>query len=124
MYPQAVDNSDLPDAELFRILFKGKWRLPILREIARRPQRLSELRRTIPLATKKMLVDTLYSLERLSWIQRTEHGGSGRRVEYRLSDELSAKIISVLGVIPQASAISSQVRPSTVEPGRPSRAVC
>lgn len=80
-------------AEVFRLIFQGKWRLPILREIVAGPRRLSTLRRSIPQATKKMLVDTLHSLERLGWIVRTEHDGTVRRVEYALADEYSEKIV-------------------------------
>jgi DNA-binding HxlR family transcriptional regulator len=88
------------DVEVYRQIFQGKWRLPILREIAGGPRRLSNLRRSVPHASKKMLVDTLHGLERMGWIVRTEYEEATRRVEYSLSEEHSEKILGILNSIP------------------------
>jgi DNA-binding HxlR family transcriptional regulator len=81
----AKADSLLGDAEMLRLVFQGKWRLPVLRELLAGPRRLSQLRRAIPQATKKMLIDTLHALEALHWIIRREYDGRIKRVEYSIS---------------------------------------
>jgi len=81
------------DTEVLRLMFQGKWRLLIVRRIALGPTRLSDLRRSIPECTKKMLID-LHALERLGWIVRTELPSKVRRVEYRLAEASAVSILS------------------------------
>jgi DNA-binding HxlR family transcriptional regulator len=73
------------DTQLLRIIFQGKWRLRVLREIAKGPVRLSQLRRAVPECSKKVLIDTLHGLEGLGWIGRQEFPAKLRRVEYSLT---------------------------------------
>jgi DNA-binding HxlR family transcriptional regulator len=84
------------DAEMIRLIFLGKWRLKILEKATRGPVRLSELRRSIPEASKKMLIDTVHALEGLGWIVRTDHGGTVRRVDYRIAPMYAEAIDHIL----------------------------
>lgn len=84
------------DTELLRVLFQGKWRLKIVSRISLGPTRLSELRRSIPECTKKMLIDNLHALENLGWVVRCEVPSTVRRVEYRLSDAYAEAIRRLL----------------------------
>lgn len=84
------------DTEILRLMFQGKWRLVIVRRIALGPTRLSDLRRSIPECTKKMLIDNLHALERLGWIVRTELPSKVRRVEYRLAEDSAVSILRIL----------------------------
>lgn len=72
------------DTDLLRIVFQGKWRLRVLREIAKGPVRLSQLRRVVPGCSKKVLIDTLHGLEELGWVERREYPTKVRRVDYSL----------------------------------------
>jgi DNA-binding HxlR family transcriptional regulator len=74
------------DADLLRIVFQGKWRLRVLREIVKGPVRLSQLRRAVPESSKKVLIDTLHGLEGLGGIERQEFPTKLRRVEYSLTE--------------------------------------
>ena len=60
------------NADLLRLIFQGRWRLKVLKELSRAHARLSELRRRVPDCTKKVLIDTLHGLEKLSFIEWRE----------------------------------------------------
>ncbi len=63
------------------VLYRGKWRFAVGRELASGPARLSQLRRKIPDCSKKMLIDTLHGLEKVGWIQRQEDATKLKRVD-------------------------------------------
>ena len=58
----------------------------MLQESQTRPARLSELRRTIPECSKKVLIDTLRDLEGLGWVVRREYPSQRRWVEYSIAE--------------------------------------
>jgi DNA-binding HxlR family transcriptional regulator len=87
----------LGDSEVLRLLFQGKWRLPVLRELLGGPHRLSQLRRAIPQATKKMLIDTLHALEALRWIGRREYDGKIKKVEYSIAEGMGEQLRRLIG---------------------------
>jgi DNA-binding HxlR family transcriptional regulator len=63
----------------------GKWKLKILVAMQDGCARLSELERLIPDATKKMLIDSLHSLEADGVVLRRElESWPVRRVEYEI----------------------------------------
>lgn len=90
----SADCSD--DSELLRVVFQGKWRLRILRELMSGPVRLSELRRLVPACSKKMIIDTLHGLEGLGWVERREFPTRVKKVEYRLTGECERELKRVL----------------------------
>lgn len=86
------------DTDLLRIVFQGKWRLRVLREIAGGPVRLSQLRRNVPECSKKVLIDTLHALEELGLIERREFPTKVRRVDYSLTPICEHNVRRVLAI--------------------------
>jgi DNA-binding HxlR family transcriptional regulator len=84
------------DIFVMQQIFAGKWRLPILIELLEGTRRLSDLERAIPEGTKKMLVDSLRSLEALNWITRNEYSKGGRRVEYSLTGTMYQQVARLI----------------------------
>jgi DNA-binding HxlR family transcriptional regulator len=76
----------ISEVELVRTLFEHKWRFEVIRRLCEKPQRLSNLKRLIPTASKKMLIDTLHSLEQLGWIVRSDLNTELKHVEYSLQE--------------------------------------
>ena len=67
------------------------------------PLRLSELRKALPDASKKVLVDNLHGLERLGVIERVDLSTRVRRVEYVLSEMSRDKVLRLLFAPPRAA---------------------
>ena len=84
------------DVFVMQQIFAGKWRLPVLIELLKGVQRLSELQRAIPEGTKKMLIDTLRSLETLNWVSKHEICIGGRRVEYSLTKAIRPQLVRLI----------------------------
>ena len=63
------------------------------------PLRLSELRKALPDASKKVLVDNLHGLERLGVIERVDLSTRVRRVEYALSEMSRDKVLRLLSAL-------------------------
>ena len=82
----------ISEVELVRTLFEHKWRFDVIRRICEKPQRLSNLRRLIPIASKKMLIDTLRSLEHLGWIVRSDLSTDLKHVEYSLQERWADRL--------------------------------
>jgi DNA-binding HxlR family transcriptional regulator len=77
-------------------LLQGKWTVEILCAMRERPVRLSELRREMPLASKKALTARLRFLEASQIILRRDLSGSVLHVEYTLTDSIREPLISLL----------------------------
>jgi DNA-binding HxlR family transcriptional regulator len=84
------------ELELMRTLFDGKWRFDVVRSLCDGPQRLSTLERLVPLASKKMLIDTLHSLDDLGWILRIDLSKPAKRVEYCLAAQWAQRLCSAI----------------------------
>jgi DNA-binding HxlR family transcriptional regulator len=83
------------EVDLARAIFEGKWRFDVLRCLCGKPQRLSSLTRLIPGATKKMLIDTLHSLEELRWVNRVDLSDDVKRVEYYIDEQWMPRLRSL-----------------------------
>jgi DNA-binding HxlR family transcriptional regulator len=83
-----IHSSRQPNCEsIVRIalsLIQGKWKIAILTELEHGPVRLGELRRRVPVASKKMLTQHLRELERDGLILRTDLSEKIPHVEYSL----------------------------------------
>lgn len=77
-------------------VLRGKWAIQILRALLDGPVRLSQLRRTIPGASKKALTASLGSLERTRIIVRKDLSDSVLHVEYELHDQAREPVLSLL----------------------------
>lgn len=80
-------------------LLRGKWKLEILLLLMKGPVRLGQLRRLIPQATKKMLIQRLREMEREGIIVRTEFNGKVKHVEYTVSAPVGIAILNLLGLL-------------------------
>ena len=77
-------------------LLKGKWTVQILCAMRGQPVRLSELRRQIPLASKKALTANLRSLESVGVVLRRDLSGSVLHVEYEIANATRDRIVDLL----------------------------
>ncbi len=60
----------------------GKWKILILWNLRNQPQRLSELKRLIPVISEKMLIQQLRELEKDGIVHRRDYGEMPPRVDY------------------------------------------
>ncbi len=72
--------------ELVIELISGKWKLLILRELMGGTKRFSQLQRSIPGITQKMLTKQLRELERAGLVSRKVYPQVPPRVEYSLTE--------------------------------------
>jgi DNA-binding HxlR family transcriptional regulator len=84
---------------LLETVFRGKWRIPILGLIEYGPLRLSQIRRLLPGASKKVILQNLHELMRVGMVQRHDLGGRVKRVEYVLTDEARLKVTRLLAAV-------------------------
>jgi DNA-binding HxlR family transcriptional regulator len=96
--PQVQDGSSIQFA---LTLIQGKWKIGILSYLQKNPARLSQLRKAIPQASKKMLVQHLREMERDGLITRTDMSGKFRRVEYSLTNPLGVATSRLLNALAQ-----------------------
>ena len=67
-------------------LIGSKWKLLIIRNLLQRPWRFNELRKDLDGISRKVLTDSLRSMEEDGLITRTVYPEVPPRVEYALSD--------------------------------------
>ena len=79
-------------------LIGNKWKLLIIRNLLRAPQRFSELKRTIPGISQKVLTDNLRALEADGLIDREVFAEVPPRVEYTLTD-IGESLKPILGAM-------------------------
>ena len=97
--------------EVLRIL-EGRWKLVILFHLfGGHVRRFSELRRSIPAVSEKMLIQQLRQLERDGVVRRFVHHQVPPKVEYSLA-ELGTS------AVPGAGCITEMGRPPAVDRGR------
>lgn len=77
-------------------LLQGKWTLHILWAMRDHSVRLSELKRSLPLASKKALTSSLRSLEAGRIVVRRDLSSTLLRVEYSLSETMATSINALL----------------------------
>ena len=77
-------------------LLEGKWTVEVLCALRANPVRLSELRRKIPLASKKALTARLRYLEAVHVVQRRDLSSSVLHVEYSLVEVGREPLIALL----------------------------
>lgn len=80
-------------------LIRGKWKIPILANMQDGPMRLGQLRRVIPHASKKVLVQQLHELEKDGIIARTDLSGKIKHVEYAISAPLGDQVVNLLQLL-------------------------
>lgn len=78
---------------------QGKWKIGILCQLQDGPVRLSQLRKMLPQASKKMLTQHLREMEKDGLILRTDLSGKLRHVEYSLSDPQGLDVSRLLQLL-------------------------
>ena len=73
----------------------GKWGLPIVARLAPGTQRYSELKRSLPSISERMLIKQLRRLEADGMVRRQQYPEVPPRVEYSLS-EVGESLIPIL----------------------------
>jgi len=76
----------------------NKWNVLIIRRLARKTMRYSELRRDIGDISQKMLTQTLRHLERVGLVERTVYPVVPPKVEYSLT-ELGLTLVEPINVL-------------------------
>ena len=90
--PESKDRGHTPESAALGIeqalaVLKGRWKLTILFSLfGGRVQRYSDLERSIPSITQKMLAQQLRQLEADGVVSRVVHQEIPPRVEYRLTE--------------------------------------
>lgn len=115
--------NDLPapklnDGQLLEILFRGKWRLTVVRLILGGLIRLSEMKRALPDCSKKVLIDTLRDLERAGFVVRVDLSGKTRRVEYRFDPVYADRLTTLLQKLREPNTGSKEHRDGRSSSGR------
>lgn len=89
LVPTIAGRSDVPDeacpVEAALNVITGRWSTLIIRELLQRAMSYSDLRRTLPALSDKVLSDRLASLHELGVVQREVDRGYPNRVTYRLT---------------------------------------
>ena len=67
-------------------LIGNKWKLLIIRNLLASPQRFTEIKKTIPWISQKVLTDNLRALEADGLVERTVYAEVPPRVVYSLSE--------------------------------------
>jgi DNA-binding HxlR family transcriptional regulator len=96
----SADRSEIvASAEAVLCLIRGKWKISILANMLDGPMRLGQLRRLIPRASKKVLVQQLHELEKDGIIVRTDFSGKIKHVEYAISAPLGDQVANLLQLL-------------------------
>jgi DNA-binding HxlR family transcriptional regulator len=80
-------------------VIRGKWKVEILVNMLNGPIRLGQLRRLIPRASKKVMVQQLHEMEKDGIIVRTDLSGKIKHVEYAISAPLGIDVMNLLGLL-------------------------
>lgn len=87
-----------------------KWTVLILMALCRRVVRFSQLQRSIPDISKRMLTQSLRSLERDGLVSREVFASVPPRVEYKLTPLGQSFLAPVLGILQWAEQSHPEIR--------------
>jgi DNA-binding HxlR family transcriptional regulator len=91
-------------------MLKGKWTVLILCAMLDGPVRLSQLRRTIPGASKKALTANLRWLEKAHIILRQDLSNATLHVEYKLVDAARATVLALVNQLAEFHRLQGTAR--------------
>ncbi len=98
-----------PIAEVFQ-LFSGKWTTRTLYVLSAGISRPGELRRHLPGISKKVLTQTLRSLEQSGLVSRTVYPVVPPKVEYKLTRDGQALIDPIVALVEWAQDNKGRLR--------------
>jgi len=114
-YPSGAEAASDGVESVFRVL-EGRWKLNILFNLfGRRTRRFSELERSIPEISQKMLAQQLRGLEQDGIVRRTVHPEVPPRVEYALT-EWGEALCPALDALLRWATVPSKPEHSAAEP--------
>lgn len=90
-------------------LIQGKWKIVILSQLQHGPLRLSQLRRMIPGASKKMLTQHLREMEEDGLVVRSDLSAQLRRVEYSLSAPLGFAALRLIDTLAEWGTVHAAI---------------
>ena len=94
-------------------VLEGRWKLPILLQLSRGgTMRFSDLARSIPNISKRMLTQQLKQMQSDGLVRRLTSDHAGRRVEYQLTDWGRALKPSLFSLVEWAQRAPRQARPA------------
>ena len=91
-----IDASYIQKIQRVAVLLHKKWALEILCAMRQGPVRLSELKREIPLASKKALTARLRALQTAGIVTRRDLSSSVLRVEYAITTTTREPLFAIL----------------------------
>ena len=92
----------------------GKWAPLLLISLSERPYRFSDLRRSVPDISQRMLTQTLRDLERDGFVARTVYPTKPPSVEYALTPLGRSLLVPLSGVINWAENNHEAVRAARI----------
>jgi DNA-binding HxlR family transcriptional regulator len=102
-----VNNDSEEIAKVLKLL-DGKWTIQTLCAMTEGPVRLSQLKRSIPYASKKALTASLRQLEEAKIVVRRDLSSSVLHVEYELADRVREEFIELLRYLADWASILSE----------------
>lgn len=86
-------------AEFAINLIQGKWKTRVLFQLRYGPVRMTQLRKMLPEASKKMLTQHLREMEQDGLVVRNDFSGKLRHVEYSLSHSLGFAALRLISTL-------------------------
>ena len=96
-------------AQFAMALIQGKWKIVILSQLQHGPVRLSQLRRMIPGASKKMLTQHLREMEDDGLVVRSDLSAKMRHVEYSLSTPLGFAALRLIVTLAEWGTVHAAI---------------
>ena len=96
-------------AQFAMALMQGKWKIVILSQLQHGPLRLSQLRRMIPNASKKMLTQHLREMEEDRLVVRSDLSATLRHVEYSLSAPLGFAALRLIDTLAEWGTVHAAI---------------
>jgi len=78
------------------LMLTGKWRLAIVCALGLGAVRSGDLRRLLPAASKKVILENLTEMENLGLVIRRERAGWPRHVEYELAEAIREDAVKLV----------------------------
>lgn len=111
--PEDLDFNNCPVRDVMSQI-GGKWAPLLLISLSERPYRFSELRRSVPDISQRMLTQTLRDLERDGFVARTVYPTKPPSVEYALTSLGRSLLVPLRDVITWASCNHEAVRAARI----------
>lgn len=110
---------DLSSLHVLVGALRGKWTLPVLYSLKDSTRRYSDIRRSFPSATERVLIKALRNLEQKGFVKRRIYPSIPPKVEYRLTP-LGLEVLAVVQATNTLASNSAILRELKEAPARAS----